>query len=62
MNDYIFSNDKRLKVMREVHALAKLVQESHSHIVRYNTSWEEKAPRDWKSREHWSLLESSKTM
>ena len=48
--------------MREVHALAKLVQESHSHIVRYNTSWEEKAPPDWKSREHWSLLESSKTM
>ena len=53
------SKNERLKVMREVRALATLVQDSHQNVVRYNTSWEERAPPNWKSREHWRLLDGS---
>ena len=48
------------KVMREVRALAKL--ENHQHVVRYNTSWKERAPPDWKTRAYWAELRESSTM
>ena len=51
---------EQLKVMREVRALAKL--ENHLNVVRYNISWKERAPADWKTREHWSKLKESDIM
>ena len=59
---YSHSENEQLKVMREVRALARLVQEGHPHVVRYNTSWKERAPPDWKTRKHWSELKSSEIM
>ena len=54
-SEYELSN-----VMREVRALAKL--ENHPNVVRYNTSWKEIAPPDWKTRKHWSKLKESDIM
>ena len=43
----------RVKVMREVHALAQL---DHPKIVRYFHSWVEQAPEGWQQQEHWVPL------
>ena len=54
------SQREQSKVMREVRALAKL--ENHPNVVHYNTSWKERAPPDWKTREHWSKLKECDIM
>ncbi|XP_064395058.1 uncharacterized protein LOC135342289 isoform X2 [Halichondria panicea] len=50
---------KQDKVLREVMALANL---EHTHIVRYHTSWKEKAPDGWATKELWSMLKSSDSL
>ena len=57
---FYHSKTEQSKVMREVRALAKL--ENHQHVVRYNTSWKERAPPDWKTRAYWAELRESSTM
>ncbi len=54
-----YSPKKQDKVLREVMALANL---EHTHIVRYHTSWKEKAPDGWATKELWSLLKSSDSL
>lgn len=47
------SKSSKEKVMREVHALARL---DHPRIVRYFHSWVEKAPVGWNEMEEWMPL------
>ncbi len=51
-----YSPEKQDKVKEEVRALANL---NHLHIVRYFSSWMEKAPDGWKEKPMWSELTSS---
>lgn len=60
LNFIMHSKTEQSKVMREVRALAKL--ENHQHVVRYNTSWKERAPPDWKTRNYWAELRESSAM
>ena len=45
--------------MREVRALAQL---DHMHIVRYHTSWKERAPDGWSEMKLWSAVQSSESL
>ena len=45
--------------MREAEVLAQL---DHSRIVRYYTSWIERAPPRWSEKELWAALKSSESM
>ncbi len=47
------SKSAKEKVMREVHALARL---DHPAIVRYFHSWVEKAPPGWTEMKEWMPL------
>ena len=53
MDAWIFYFQRKFardKVMREVHALAQL---DHPAIVRYFSSWVERAPHNWNEHEDW---------
>ena len=45
--------------MREAEVLARL---DHQKIVRYYTSWIEKAPPGWSGKKVWAALKSSESM
>ena len=54
-----FRKSDQEKVMREAVSLARL---DHPKIVRYYTSWIEKAPPGWSENELWAALKSSESM
>ena len=54
-----FRKSDQEKVMREVVSLAHL---DHPKIVRYYTSWIERAPPGWSENELWAALKSSESM
>ena len=58
---YIFVIRKaaRDKVMREVHALARF---EHRGIVRYFSSWVERAPAGWDQKEEWISISRANSL
>lgn len=54
-----FRKSDQEKVMREAVSLARL---DHPKIVRYYTSWIEKAPPGWSEKDLWAALKSSESM
>lgn len=56
---FVIRKAARDKVMREVHALARF---EHRGIVRYFSSWVERAPAGWDQKEEWISISRANSL